>query len=64
MLGDAVDLILDGGAGARRPASTVVDCSIDEPRILRPGAIDAARLAAALDAAGIRHAFDRRAGPA
>ena len=57
ILGDAIELILDGGPARGGPPSTVVDCSIDEPRILRPGAIDAARLAAALDAVGIRHAF-------
>lgn len=40
-LGDAVDLILDGGPVRGGTASTVVDCSDAEPRILRAGAIDA-----------------------
>ena len=43
ILGDAIELILDGGPARGGPPSTVVDCSIDEPRILRPGAVDAAR---------------------
>jgi len=63
ILGDAIELILDGGPARGGPPSTVVDCSIDEPRILRPGAIGAARLAAALDAVGIRHAFRDDPGP-
>ena len=54
-LGDAVDLVLDGGEAHGGPASTVVDCSADEPRILRIGAIDPGRVAAALDAAGVPH---------
>ena len=55
-LGDAVDLVLDGGEAHGGPASTVVDCSTDEPRILRLGAVPADRVAAILDAAGVRHA--------
>lgn len=55
-LGDAVDLVLDGGEAHGGPASTVVDCSGSEPRILRVGAIPPARIAAILDAAGVRHA--------
>ena len=55
-LGDAVDLVLDGGEAHGGPASTVVDCSTDEPRILRLGAIPAERVAAILDASGVRHA--------
>jgi L-threonylcarbamoyladenylate synthase len=38
-LGDAVDLILDGGPAPGGTASTVVDCSDAEPRVLRAGAI-------------------------
>jgi L-threonylcarbamoyladenylate synthase len=49
MLGDALALVLDGGPIRGGPASTVVDCTSDVPRILRPGAIDPARLAAILD---------------
>jgi L-threonylcarbamoyladenylate synthase len=57
-LGDAVDLVLDGGEAHGGPASTVVDCSTDEPRILRLGAVPADRVAAILDAAGVRHAVN------
>ena len=56
-LGDAVDLVLDGGEAHGGPASTVVDCSTDEPRILRLGAVPAERVAAILDAAGVGHAI-------
>ena len=38
-LGDAVDLILDGGPARGGPASTVVDCTSPRPRVLRVGAI-------------------------
>jgi L-threonylcarbamoyladenylate synthase len=54
--GDAVDLVLDGGEAHGGPASTVVDCSTPQPRILRVGAIPPDRIAAILDATGVRHA--------
>jgi L-threonylcarbamoyladenylate synthase len=38
-LGDAVELILDGGACKVGIESTVLDLSTDVPRILRPGAV-------------------------
>ena len=38
-LGDAVALVLDGGPARGGSASTVVDCTLDPPRILRDGAI-------------------------
>ena len=38
-LGDEVGLILDGGTAHGGPSSTVVDCSVDPPRLLRPGAV-------------------------
>lgn len=34
-----VDLVIDGGTLPRRPASTVVDCASDPPRILRVGGV-------------------------
>jgi tRNA A37 threonylcarbamoyladenosine synthetase subunit TsaC/SUA5/YrdC len=34
--GDVVDLVIDGGVGGTEP-STVVDCTGDEPEILRQG---------------------------
>ena len=54
-LGDRIDLIVDGGPSAGGVPSTVVDCSAERPRILRPGAMAADRLAAVLDAAGLEH---------
>jgi L-threonylcarbamoyladenylate synthase len=38
-LGDAIELVLDGGPAHGGPASTVVDCTVDPPRVLRIGAI-------------------------
>jgi L-threonylcarbamoyladenylate synthase len=38
-LGGAVDLVLDGGPCAVGIESTIVDCSGDEPVILRPGGV-------------------------
>jgi L-threonylcarbamoyladenylate synthase len=40
-LGDALDLILDGGPSGGGPASTVVDCTGEAPVIVREGAIPA-----------------------
>jgi L-threonylcarbamoyladenylate synthase len=54
-LGDAVDLVLDGGRAHGGPPSTVVDCTGEQPVILRVGAIPEARIAAILDAAGVDH---------
>jgi len=36
---DPTDLILDGGASKVGVESTIIDCTSDAPRILRPGAI-------------------------
>jgi len=52
-LGDAIDLVLDGGPSRGGPPSTVVDCSGDVPRILRSGAIASADLAARLRSAAL-----------
>lgn len=49
-LGERVSLILDGGPCAVGIESTIVDCSGDAPRILRPGAISAEALAQVLAA--------------
>lgn len=38
-LGDAVDLVLDGGPSQVGVESTIVDTSGDDPRILRPGGV-------------------------
>jgi len=52
-LGDAVDLILDGGPARGGPASTVVDCTVDPARILRTGAIPDSAIDAALRLPGV-----------
>jgi L-threonylcarbamoyladenylate synthase len=54
MLGDAIDLILDGGPAHGGPASTVVDCSGPAPRILRVGAVSQERVARILASVGVR----------
>ncbi len=38
-LGDAVDLVLDGGPCPVGVESTIVDCTADPPQVLRPGGI-------------------------
>ena len=58
-LGDAVDLVLDGGPAHGGPASTVVDCTGDEAHILRVGAIPVERVVTVLDAVGVRVAVGR-----
>lgn len=47
-LGNAIALVLDGGPAHGGPASTVVDCTVDPPRILREGAIPADAVEATL----------------
>ncbi len=47
-LGDAVELVLDGGPCAVGIESTIVDLSGAQPSILRPGAISAAQIEEAL----------------
>jgi len=61
-LGSAIDLILDGGPAPGGPPSTVVDVSAGGPRILRHGAIPAARIAAVLRAAGLPEPADAGVG--
>ena len=56
-LGDAVDLVLDGGPARGGPPSTVVDCTGAEPVIVREGAIAVSGVAAILDRAGVVHAL-------
>jgi L-threonylcarbamoyladenylate synthase len=53
LLGNGVDLILDGGPARGGPASTVVDVSGPRPLILRHGAIPDARIVEVLRDAGI-----------
>lgn len=52
-LGDAIDLILDGGPAHGGPASTVVECTGDVARIVRAGAVTRERVAAILAAVGV-----------
>ena len=59
-LGDSIDLILDGGPARGGPASTVVDCSGEQPRVVREGAIPTQRIGELLAGAGL--ALDLDAG--
>jgi L-threonylcarbamoyladenylate synthase len=43
--GDAIDLVLDGGASEVGIESTIIDCSGETLRVLRPGAITATMIA-------------------
>jgi L-threonylcarbamoyladenylate synthase len=54
LLGDAIDLVLDGGPAGGGPASTVVDVTTDTPRILRAGALDEEAISRCLTSAGLR----------
>ena len=57
-LGEEIDLVLDGGPARGGPASTIVDCTKDRPRILRVGAVTAATVAEILAGGGIELAPD------
>ena len=56
-LGAAVSIVLDGGPARGPIASTVVDCSVERPAILRAGVLEPAVLARALDKSRISHAI-------
>lgn len=56
-LGASLAMVLDGGPVRGGPASTVVDCTLDWPSVLREGAIPSAEIAAALTEAGLSHAI-------
>lgn len=53
LLGDSIDLVLDGGPASGRPASTVVDATGEVPRILRAGAIAPEEIERCLASAGL-----------
>ena len=53
LLGEAIDLVLDGGPAGGGPASTVVDLSGPTPAILRDGAIGADAIERCLTSAGL-----------
>ena len=57
-LGGRIPLIIDGGPSPGGVASTVVDCSGPEPRVLREGAIPAAMISAAVQV--IRGELEKR----
>ncbi|CAB4364516.1 MAG: threonylcarbamoyl-AMP synthase [Actinobacteria bacterium] len=48
-LGTLVDYVLDGGHCPVGVESTIVDCTVDPPQILRPGGIPSEQVAALLD---------------
>ncbi len=52
MLGDAVHVLLDGGSAPGGSASTIVDATADQGRVLRAGAISLERLNAVLEPLG------------
>lgn len=54
-LGDDVDLVLDGGPCAVGLESTIVDCTLDPPVLLRPGGVPAEQLDDVLGAPVVRH---------
>jgi L-threonylcarbamoyladenylate synthase len=62
-LGDAIDLVLDGGPAHGGPASTIVDCSGARPVLLREGAIPTSRVARVLDTARVAHEIRSRQRP-
>lgn len=67
-LGDAVDLVLDGGPSARGIESTVLDVTGPVPTVLRPGAVSLEALRAALPtvawaASTVTEADAKRASP-
>jgi L-threonylcarbamoyladenylate synthase len=47
-LGDDVDFVLDGGPCPVGVESTIVDCTVDPPQVLRPGGIPTEDIAALL----------------
>jgi len=52
MLGELVEVILDGGPSGGSAPSTIVDCTGERPRILREGAITEAELRTVLEGLG------------
>lgn len=48
-LGDDVDFVLDGGPCPIGVESTIVDCTVDPPQVVRPGGIPSEHIAALLD---------------
>jgi L-threonylcarbamoyladenylate synthase len=63
-IGEACELILDGGPTRGGRPSTIVDCSGVSPSIVRIGAIPVDILVRALDEAGLRHSIEAPASSA
>lgn len=61
-LGDAVDLVLDGGECPVGVESTIVDCTVSPAQVLRPGAITSDQVAALLGAVAPESGPSRAAG--
>lgn len=53
LLGEAVDLIIDGGPATGGPASTVIDCTGAVPHVRREGAISVEAISRRLASAGL-----------
>jgi L-threonylcarbamoyladenylate synthase len=53
LLGESIDLVLDGGPAGGGPASTVIDATTDVPRVLRAGAIEPDAISRCLASAGL-----------
>jgi tRNA threonylcarbamoyl adenosine modification protein (Sua5/YciO/YrdC/YwlC family) len=53
MLGDAVSVVLDGGPTTSDLASTILDCTAEQPRVLRAGALEPAELRTFLAGHGV-----------
>jgi L-threonylcarbamoyladenylate synthase len=58
MLGEGLDLMLDGGRTPGGNPSTIVDVSGLEPRLLRPGAVPFEAVCGSLGIAAPRHSLD------
>ncbi len=52
MLGDSVEVVLDGGPSPGAEPSTILDCTGTRPRILREGAVGRSELTAVLEGLG------------
>ena len=52
VFGECIDLIIDGGAAPGGKPSTIADCSVHPPAVLREGPVTAAQLRAAIPKAG------------
>lgn len=63
MLGWAVEVVLDGGPSKGAVASTIIDCTGVQPRILREGALSHHDLTTVLEPLGTELAMEPEAAP-